>query len=93
MKTIILIIIIIHALIFQPTRIQFVETMVDIYEYERGEVQYSDCPFVDGDDISCKAFAARLTAGSSATTFSPNDKVEPYQLFLFAGKLLQSLGR
>ncbi len=92
MKIIILVSLIIFSLVFPMTRIQFVDKIVDIYEAENGEIQYTDCPFVDGDNISCKAFAIGLTAGTSSTTFSPNDKIEPYQAFLIVGKLLQALG-
>lgn len=93
MKTIILVSLILFSVAFPMTRIQFVDKLIDIYEAERGEIQYADCPFVDGNEVSCKAFSIGITAGTSSTTFSPNDNVEPYQAFLFAGKLLQALGR
>lgn len=91
MKTIILVSLIIFSLVFPMTRVQFVDKIVDIYESELGEIQYADCPFVDGDSVSCKAFAAGLTAGTSDQTFSPSDKIEPYQAFLLAGRLLMKL--
>jgi hypothetical protein len=85
---------ILFALLTGWTRAEFVEKMVDVYETKTGqEIVVIDCPFTDTQDYpqACKAREIEITAGTTETTFSPSDKLEPYQAFLFIGKTLMVL--
>jgi len=85
---------ILFALLTGWTRAEYVDKMVEVYETKTGqEIVVNDCPFIDTQDYpqACKAHAIEITAGTTETTFSPSDKLEPYQAFLFTGKTLMSL--
>ncbi len=87
---------ILFALLAGWTRADLAAKMVDTYESQAGhEIEVSDCPFTDTGDFpeACKAWEIEVTAGTSATTFSPSEKVRPYQAFLFAGKTMYALER
>lgn len=95
MKTIFLIALIVTSLVFNFTRLQFVEPLVKMVEKVSGEIVVTSCPFVDvpSNSIACKAYQIGVTAGTTKTTFSPSDKIQPYQAFLMVGRALQYLSR
>jgi len=95
MKTLILVIYIVTSLVLGFSRIQFVAPLVFMVEKLDGEIVVSSCPFVDvpSDSVACKAYQVGITAGTTETTFSPFDKIQPYQAFLMSGKALQHLSR
>lgn len=85
---------ILFALLTGWTRAEFVEKMVEVYETKTGqEIVVNDCPFIDSQDYPqvCKARAIEITAGTTETTFSPSEKLEPYQAFIFTGKTMMVL--
>ena len=95
MKTIFLVTFIIASLVLGLTRIQFVEPLVKMVEKATGEIIVTSCPFVDvpSNSIACKAYQVGITAGTTSITFSPSDKLKPYQAFLFVGKTLMILSK
>ena len=53
----------------------------------------AECPFTDagGNDAILKMYGLGITAGTSATTYSPDAPLKLYQALLFAGKTLQRI--
>ena len=95
-KVFVTLMLVIWVLIAQPTRIKVVGWMVNIYESATGKTAaIVPTPFTDVSDADkntvAKAYGLGITAGTSETTFSPNDKTEPYQAFLFAGRTIQAI--
>lgn len=95
MNTLLAFLLIATSLLFKDTRLQFVEKLITIVEEESGEIEVEFCPFIDVEDTSpaCKAYQIKVTAGTTNLTFSPSDKIEPYQAFLMVGRALQYLSR
>jgi hypothetical protein len=96
MKTLTCMVLIVVALASGATRAQFVETMVDLYEAQTGDYSVvASSPFTDTDDALhntvAKAHSLKITAGTTSTTFSPNDKLQLYQAFLMAGRTLEAI--
>lgn len=88
--------IILFGLATGMTRGEFVTKMVNIYKEEKqvdGIAWHTPCPFTDVSGLpeACEAWELGITAGTTETTFSPNDKVEPYQAFIFVGKTMYAL--
>ena len=94
MNTLLAFLLIATSLLFKDTRLEFVEKVVSIVE-KSGEIEIVSCPFEDVEQTSaaCKAYQIGVTAGTTSKTFSPSDKIEPYQAFLMAGRALQYLSR
>lgn len=74
------------------TRSDAVALVVQVYELTHGsQPEPSSCPFEDiaadpNRSEICKAYALRITAGTSATTFSPNERTPLWQWAIFLGK-------
>lgn len=60
--------------------------------FYKGSKTDAECPFTDiendpNKEAICAARALHITAGTTATTFSPNDKALWWQWLVFIGKL------
>jgi hypothetical protein len=74
--------------------------IIDIYEHAIGnDAPEVVTPFEDIGSLSqkeqssiSKLYGLGITAGTSATTFSPQSKTQIYQWLIFVGKLIMRLG-
>jgi len=74
--------------------------IIDIYEQAVGhDAPEVITPFEDTNNLSpkeqssiSKLYGLGITAGTSATTFSPQSKTQFYQWLIFVGKLIMRLG-
>jgi hypothetical protein len=95
MNTILAIFFIAFSLLTGASRGKFIEGVVSAYEKQAGEIVVIDCPFVDTDisSAACKAHEVGIVVGTSATTFNPDDRLQPYQAFLIVGKTMMLLDK
>ena len=81
------------------SRAEAAVVIVKMYENFSGETApVVATPFTDigslpaeQQDSIAKLYGLRITIGTSATTYSPDDDLELYQAFLLAGSTLQRL--
>lgn len=74
---------------------------ITMYENQTGKTaEIVQTPFTDIADLDqsqqdaiAKLYGLQITAGTSGTTYSPNDPLEPYQFFIFLGKTLMRIDR
>ncbi len=97
MSTFRAIVMIVSSLLLGMTRGEFIVKVMDYYKDSIGVdaiAWHEPCPFTDIDGLPevCEAWEIGITAGTSATTFSPDDKLEPYQSFIIIGKLMMVMG-
>lgn len=93
MKNLIAISLIILSLIFNFTRLEFVEKLVNVYESQTGKVAPLVVnPFTDtNNEAVIKAYGLEITAGTTSQTFTPNRNILPYESFLMVGRLLEAI--